>query len=91
MSLQLKFQRWLMASYAYYCNGTPFSIMTDEEYDSIASELLDSWDIFEHQHKHLITKEDLQCGTLYSLKEKDYPRMIVSAVNLYHNKKMGVQ
>lgn len=91
IDLKLRFQRFLMASYAYYHNGTPFKIMTDEEYDLTAKDLLDNWDTFEHQHKYLITKEDLECGSLYALKKQDYPRMVVGAVNMYHNKQMGVQ
>ena len=91
MCLVKDFQSFLMASYAYYHSNSPFSFMSDCEYDRIAKDLLDNWDSFEHQHKRLITKQDLECGSLYALKEQDYPRIIVGAVNMWHNKAMGVK
>lgn len=66
-----KLQWYLMASYAYYIKHE--SILEDYVYDNIALDLLTEWDNFEHQHKYLITKEDLECGTLYRLKEDNYP------------------
>ncbi len=67
-------QRYLMASYGYYIHN--ISIMADEEFDKLAKDLLKEWGTFEHQHKHLVTKSDLRAGTLYALKEEEYPAMI---------------
>ena len=35
--------------------------------------LLSTWGVIGHRHKHLITKGNLQTGSLYNLKEEDYP------------------
>lgn len=63
----------LMASYLYYHENE--SLFSDEYYDALSKELLLKWDEVEHRHKHLITKEDLMAGSLYKLKELDYPSM----------------
>ena len=49
--------------------------------------LLEEWDNFEHQHKYLLTKEDLQAGTAFKIKAKDYPDMIVNAAEMWLDKK----
>lgn len=67
-------QKYLMASYIYYVLNK--SVMPDEEYDKIAQLLLKYWDQFEHQHKHLLTKDDLGATTLYALRAEDYPLMV---------------
>lgn len=54
-------------------------MMSDTEYDDIAKELLKNWDIFEHRHKYLITKGDLEAGTLYTLTEDKYPEIVKGA------------
>ncbi len=74
-------QKYLMASYAYYILHK--SPMPDEEYDQVAKLLLKYWDEFEHQHKYLITKEDLEAGTLYHLRANDYPRMVIGGVECW--------
>lgn len=67
-------QRYLMASYLYYHMHK--SVMPDEEYDQIAKMLLKYYDHFDHQHKYLVTKEDLSAGTLFSVKFDEYPMMV---------------
>lgn len=62
---------YLMASYAYYCHD--LSLVSDATYDEMAKEMLQLWDSLEHEHKSLITTADLEAGTLYRLKEDDYP------------------
>jgi NAD-dependent DNA ligase len=64
-------QKMLMASYAYY--QLHKSVMPDEEYDNICKLLLKYWEEFDHIHKHLLTKEDLEAGTLYAIPEWEYP------------------
>jgi len=64
---------FLMASYLYYHNNQ--SLFSDEYYDELSKELLSRWDQVEHRHKHLITKDHLIAGSLYTLKEEDYPVM----------------
>lgn len=75
---QKALQKYLMASYVYYILDQ--NVMPDMEYDELARYLLEHYDEFEHQHKHLVTKEDLSAGTLFALKEEDYPRMVVGGV-----------
>lgn len=67
------YQIFLLASYSYYKRYE--SILPDEDYDKIAKRLLKEWDNFEHQHKYLITKEDLKAGTAYAIKH--YPTIVV--------------
>jgi len=71
-------QRYLMASYAYYILN--MSLMGDDEYDQIAKLLFKYYDEFEHQHKYLVTKDDLSATTLYALRTNDYPLMVRGGV-----------
>ena len=75
------FQMYLMTSYLYYKRNE--SPIADEVYDAICQELLKVWDTFEHQHKHLITRDDLEAGTGYAI---IYPKMVVSAANSWADK-----
>lgn len=69
--------KWfLMASWLYYIND--ISILSDERYDLLAKQIYDSWDDLSSMHKHVIRKDDLMCGSLYYLKDEDYPTIIVS-------------
>lgn len=68
---------YLMASYLYYVHDV--SLLTDALYDQLAKDMLAKWGDIKHQHKHLITPEDLKAGTLYRLKEEDYPNMTKNA------------
>lgn len=68
---------FLMASYLYYHKSE--SLFSDAYYDELAKELLNKWDSIEHSHKYLIPKEDLIAGSLYKIKEKDYPSMCKGA------------
>ena len=38
--------------------------------------MLDNWEFLKHNHKHLVTKEMLQAGSGYNLKEDDYPTIV---------------
>lgn len=71
---------FLMASYLYY--HTNQSLLSDGYYDELSKELLSRWDQVEHRHKYLITKDDLIAGSLYRLKEEEYP-MLVKAAALF--------
>ncbi len=82
--LGLKLQRYLMGSYAYYILNE--TIMPDVEYDMISKELLEGYDTFEHRHKYLISKDDLQAGSLYHIKEAEYPNIVKGAVRERLNK-----
>lgn len=53
------FSRWLVYCYAYY--GLGDALVTDEEFDKLSRYLHSNWDNFEHIHKHLVNREDLEC------------------------------
>lgn len=67
----------LMCSYAYYVLDK--SIISDGLFDHIMSELLARWDTIQHRHKYLIEVGDLKAGSLYRLREEDYPGIVKSA------------
>lgn len=68
---------FLIASYLYYIHD--LSILSDGLYDAMAKEMQRDWDQIEHVHKHLITKGDLDAGSLYRLKASDYPGSVRGA------------
>lgn len=73
--------RFLMASYAYYIRYQ--SLMPDQEFDKLALDLKECWDDFEHMHKHLVTIEDLNAGSLFAMREEDYPLMVRGAAEMW--------
>jgi len=75
----------LMCSYAYY--QCFHSLIPDEQFDLIMERLLDNWDNFEHQHKYLLTKEDLKAGTGFKIKREDYPTMVIQAAEIWIKEK----
>lgn len=81
--LKRTLHKFLMASYLYYHRYE--SVVPDTEYDQMARDLLGGWDNFEHQHKHLLSKESLAAGTLFNLREEDYPGMVVGGALLWLN------
>jgi len=69
--------RYLMCSYAYYVEANP--LISDAEFDQLAKDILKEWDTIEHQHKHLISRPDLEAGTYLG----KYPTMVKCAVASY--------
>jgi len=68
--------RWyLMAAYAYYIKDAP--IVSDDFFDRLAVRLRTAWETIEHPHKHLITEDDLWCGSLL-LAEDKYPKDVIA-------------
>ncbi len=61
---------YLASSYAYYQLNS--SVLSDGFFDQIAQTLLKEYDAVTHIHKGLITKGDLEAGTLL-LSESKYP------------------
>ena len=66
---------WMVASYLYYIRYE--SVMEDSAYDDICKRLLECYDDITHEHKRFVSKEDLQAGTGFTLRQKDYPRIVV--------------
>lgn len=71
---------FLMASYAYY--HLDKSIISDGLYDKMAKAILKHWNIIQHRHKNLITKTDLKAGSLYRLREDEYPSLTKDSVKV---------
>lgn len=69
----------LMASWLYYHHDV--SLFSDEFYDELAKAILDAWDDLEHMHKHLLTREMLEAGSLFQIKEAEYPAMTKGAAS----------
>ena len=68
--------RWyLMAAYAYYIKDAP--IVSDDFFDRLAVRLRTAWETIEHPHKHLITEDDLWCGSLLLAADK-YPKDVIA-------------
>lgn len=67
----------LILSYGYYIRHD--SIVSDTTFDLMMKTLLDNFDEVDHVHKHLITKDDLSAGTMYTLRHDDYPKIVVGA------------
>lgn len=67
---------YLMAAYVYYYLDD--QLVTDAEFDDMSRRLLEDYDTIKHHHKHLITKEDLEAGTLL-LSEDEYPSIVKGA------------
>lgn len=79
--MNLKFQGYLMSCYLYYERNA--QVLSDCEFDAICFELWMRWDSFEHQHKYLVTRDDLQAGTGYAI--KDYPLRVRSAAHSWYD------
>lgn len=80
MTLRLKYVQYLMSSYLYYHEDT--QVLSDAEYDQLCKDLLAGWETFDHQHKHLVTKEDLAAGTGFGIRK--YPLILISAALSWH-------
>lgn len=66
------FQLYLMTSFLYYEMNR--SVISNDDYDRICGLLAAGWRGAKHQHKHLITLEDLTAVTGYAIR---YPSMVV--------------
>ena len=67
---------YMMAAHAYYVEDDP--IMSDWEFDSLAQQILMSYDRW-HLHPHLPSQDDLRAGTYLG----DYPEIVKVALNVY--------
>ena len=54
--------RYLVHSYIYYHLDN--SVIADSEYDQMAKYILEHYDELDHPHKHLISKDALEAGTM---------------------------
>lgn len=68
---------YLILSYAYYILGV--NLTTDKAYDYICKYIADNWDTLTHVHKHLLTIENLEATTAYSIDA--YPKVVMYIVS----------
>jgi len=71
----------LMASYQYYIRND--GILSDVIFDSLCSETKRDWDSLVHPYKKLIDLDNLSTGSLFNLKEEDYPEIIKDRASMY--------
>jgi NAD-dependent DNA ligase len=67
---------YLMASYAYYELDTPF--LNDGQFDEMAQTLLKHFDSLTHRHLYMITKDELEAGTML---RRDFPQIAMDATH----------
>ena len=75
--------KYLMCAYAYYEQDDP--LISDQEFDELATFILENYDAIDHPHKHLVTKENLEAGTYLG----EYPNMVIGAVKSYRKEIRG--
>lgn len=71
-TLSEKFEKWLGQSYRYY--HTFDNTMSDYEWDMLGRELSEKWDEWDHEYKHLVTRDGMFSG--FDIK---YPEAIKEA------------
>ena len=75
--------KYLMCAYAYYEQDDP--LISDQEFDDLATFILENYDAIDHPHKHLVTKDNLEAGTYLG----EYPNMVIGAVKSYRKEIRG--
>ena len=65
---------FLMSSYAYYEENNP--IFSDYFFDNLTRDMIEYWNELKHQHKHLISLDDLSAGTYMGY----YPPIVIGAL-----------
>lgn len=73
-NINLSIPWYLMAAYAYYVEDDP--IISDAVYDRLVTKIIHNWDKIEHQHKYLLSLEQLQAGTYLG----EYPSRVQGAI-----------
>lgn len=68
----------LMASWCYYIETPPASLLSDTQFDKACRWLLRHYDSVSHKYKHLLPPEALSAGSAYHLSPGMYPRGIVN-------------
>lgn len=67
----------LMASWCYYVESQPVSLLSDQQYDKACAWLLRHYDTINHKYKHLLPREALVAGSAYHLSAGQYPQGII--------------
>jgi hypothetical protein len=67
----------LMASWCYYIEPVPCSLLSDEQFDKACAWLLRHYDGVSHKYKYLLPREALVAGSAYHLSAGQYPGGII--------------
>ena len=67
----------LMASWCYYIEPVPCSLLSDEQFDKACAWLLRHYDSVHHKYKYLLPREALVAGSAYHLSAGQYPPGII--------------
>ena len=67
----------LMASWCYYIEPVPCSLLSDTQFDKACKWLLKHYDSVHHKYKHLLPPEALFAGSAFHLRMDQYPMGIV--------------
>lgn len=68
----------LMASWCYYIEPTPVSLLSDQQFDKACAWLLRRYDSVNHKYKHLLPRDALVAGSAFHLSAGQYPAGIVA-------------
>ena len=80
--------RYLVHSYIYYHLDN--SVIADSEYDKMAKYILEHYDELDHPHKHLISKDALEAGTML-LREDEYPAIVRDTAKMVKKGLIGTE
>jgi len=80
--------RYLVHSYIYYHLDN--SVIADSEYDQMAKYILEHYDELDHPHKHLISKDALEAGTML-LREDEYPAIVRDTAKMVKKGLIGTE
>lgn len=67
----------LMASWCYYIEPVPCSLLSDAQYDRACKWLAQHYDSVHHKYKYLLPLDALSAGSAYHLRMDQYPMGIV--------------
>lgn len=68
---------FLTSSFCYYVHDE--SLLSDDVFDRMCKYMLENWDKLEHQHKYLITEDDLRAASGFAIHPSKYPTIVQSS------------
>ena len=81
----------LIASYDYYhcrSDGRVGSLISDQTFDFLMKQLAINWTKVLHKHKKLLNLASLKSGSLYYIRDHDYPEIVKSVTSQMINAKL---
>ena len=68
----------LMASWCYYIEPVPCSLLSDEQFDRACKWLARHYDSVHHKYKYLLPLDALSAGSAFHISAGQYPQGIVT-------------